>query len=223
MLGDGNVVAARPLSVGGREALLVARYDRERSEDGQVRRVHQDDFCQALGVPAAAKYQSEGGPSIERSIDLLRSAADAGSLLRFIGQVLVSFLVGNNDAHGKNYSLIHGPGGGRATLAPAYGIPSTVVYNRRFNLSRKLAMSIGGENRPEYLERRHLDRFAADNRLGRSSLRRMMLAVAEQADAAAAGARDDLAEVGWERPIIDEITTVIGERSRIITRLARPA
>ncbi|WP_164937065.1 HipA domain-containing protein [Bradyrhizobium vignae] len=45
--------------------MVVTRYDREIDKDGVVKRFHQEDMCQALGVHPAVKYQSEGGPSIE--------------------------------------------------------------------------------------------------------------------------------------------------------------
>lgn len=49
---------------GDERVIVVERYDRV-VRDGVVRRVHQEDVCQALGVRPEAKYQSEGGPSPE--------------------------------------------------------------------------------------------------------------------------------------------------------------
>src|SRR5690606_2889877 len=53
---------ARPVDVLGRPALLVERYDRLRTRDGVLHRLHQEDFCQALGYPEGLKYEASGGP-----------------------------------------------------------------------------------------------------------------------------------------------------------------
>ena len=58
-----EVVDASAQRVAGRDFLLVRRYDRRRSDDAIVR-LHQEDFCQALGAPSARKYEAEGGPSL---------------------------------------------------------------------------------------------------------------------------------------------------------------
>ena len=71
----------------------------------------------------------------------------------------MDFLVGNHDAHGKNFSLLYLPESGQAVLAPAYDVLSTFAYRKTHNLTRKMAMSIGGEYRPEYVRARHLDRL----------------------------------------------------------------
>ncbi len=151
---------AAPRRAGERECLLVARYDRRPAAEG-VERLHQEDFCQALGVPAARKYESEGGPGLADCFALVRRsvavfAADGPRLLDSIG---LSFLVGNHDAHGKNLSLLYLPEDGRATLAPAYDVLSTIVYRDVRPMSRKMAMKIGGEYRPDHVRARHLDRL----------------------------------------------------------------
>jgi serine/threonine-protein kinase HipA len=76
-------------SFGGERAIVVERYDRERLPDGTVRRIHQEDICQALGITPAAKYQSDGGPDPAQIVGLLRSeirpAADAADdVLRIV-------------------------------------------------------------------------------------------------------------------------------------------
>ncbi len=206
---------AQPRRAAGREFLLVERYDRE-SSDGSVRRRHQEDFCQALGVPARRKYESEGGPGLLDSFALLRGAVavparDAPRLLEYVA---LSFLVGNNDAHAKNYSLLYLPDGPRATLAPAYDVLSTVAYRGTQNVSRKMAMKIGGEYRPDYVRARHLDRMLADAGLGRPPGRRRLRAMAADAPTAARETRSELARAGWGAPILDRIVEIVDERAR---------
>jgi serine/threonine-protein kinase HipA len=116
------------------------RYDRV--WDGKIwTRLHQEDFCQLLGYSPKVKYESEGGPRLQQCFDLLKemelSAADT---LAFLDRIIFCFLIGNGDAHAKNFSVVYH--GRRPMLSPAYDLLSTTVYP---NLSPKLAMKIGGE------------------------------------------------------------------------------
>ncbi len=124
---------------GGR-FLIVERYDRDLTSD-PIRRLHQEDFCQALGLPADKKYQQEGGPTVVQSAELIRRCTPipAQELPRLIRALAFNWIVGNCDAHGKNYSLLYDQGA--PTLAPLYDIVSTVVYPE---LTTRLAMSIDG-------------------------------------------------------------------------------
>ena len=141
-----DVVDASAQRVAGHEFLLVKRYDRRESDDGIVR-LHQEDFCQALGVPTARKYQAEGGPSLADCFALVRraTAVPAREVIKLLDDVALNFLVGNHDAHAKNFSLLYLPESSQAVLAPAYDVLSTFAYRRTHNLTRKMAMSIGGE------------------------------------------------------------------------------
>ena len=137
--------------------LVVTRYDRERKRDGTVVRLHQEDFCQALGILPEQKYESEGGPSLQQCFVLLkehsiRPAADQRALL---GWVAFNVLIGNADAHAKNLSILFTNKGPR--LAPFYDLLSTQVYP---TLAERFAMKIGRENRARWLHTRHWERFA---------------------------------------------------------------
>lgn len=150
-------VAGVVLRKNGDKILVVTRYDRERKKDGTVVRLHQEDFCQALGVLPEQKYENEGGPSLERCFALLkahsiRPAADQRALL---GWVIFNVLVGNADAHAKNLSILLTDKGPR--LAPFYDLLSTQVYPK---LAERYAMKIGGENRPRWLHMRNWERFS---------------------------------------------------------------
>jgi len=120
--------------------LVVERYDRDLTST-PVRRLHQEDFCQALGRPSDEKYQQEGGPSVAEAAQLIRSCTPipAKELPRLLRALVFNWIVGNCDAHGKNYSLLYHRGA--PTLAPLYDLVSTVVYPE---LTTRLAMSING-------------------------------------------------------------------------------
>ncbi len=124
-------------SVDGLDYLLVERYDRRHSSgpDGKpvLERLHQEDFCQAQDIVPDHKYQKEGGPSLKQCFALLRevSSAPVVDLARLLDAVIYSWLVGNNDAHGKNFSLLYtggGPEDVETRLSPLYDIVCTVYY-----------------------------------------------------------------------------------------------
>lgn len=137
--------------------LVVERYDRRRESDGKVARLHQEDFCQALGILPDQKYESEGGPSLQQCFTLIREssirpAADQKSLLSW---VIFNAIIGNADAHAKNLAILYTARGPQ--LAPFYDLLSTQVYPE---LSEKYAMKIGGENRADWLQLRHWEKLA---------------------------------------------------------------
>ncbi|MGH2903959.1 MAG: type II toxin-antitoxin system HipA family toxin [Solirubrobacteraceae bacterium] len=120
--------------------LLVERYDRDPTTE-PIRRLHQEDICQALGRPSDVKYQAEGGPTVAETVSLLRSCATvpARDLPTFWRALAFNWLIGNCDAHGKNFSLLYD--GSSPTLAPLYDLVSTTSYPE---LTTRLAMSIDG-------------------------------------------------------------------------------
>jgi len=137
--------------------LVVERYDRKMDPGSGILRLHQEDFCQALGILPDQKYESEGGPKLSQCFLLLRDnstrpAADQRSLLSW---VIFNALIGNADAHAKNLAILYAERGPR--LAPFYDLLCTQVYP---DLAEKYAMKIGGENRPDWLQLRHWERLA---------------------------------------------------------------
>ena len=117
------------VSFAGERALVVERYDRLRTPDGWLR-VHQEDFCQALGLPPDRKYQGEGGPGaadMGRLVRRLLPGADGDDALAgFIGALAFNWLMGGTDAHAKNFSLLlSGP---QVRLAPLYDLVSAFPY-----------------------------------------------------------------------------------------------
>ena len=162
-----DVAAVEMRVVADRSFLLVTRYDRAIDASGTVTRLHQEDFAQALGIPSHRKYASEGGPIFPDCFALLRLAATrpAREILKLLDAAIFNLIIGNADAHAKNFSLLHsgGNGGGVITLAPLYDLLSTIIYP---NLHMKLAMKIGGKAVLEDIEPRHWERFAADAQLG---------------------------------------------------------
>jgi serine/threonine-protein kinase HipA len=215
-----DTVAASPQRLGIREFLLVERYDRDHSDHG-VRRLHQEDICQALGIPSRRKYQSEGGPGLADCFALLRKAVSvpAREMLKLLDTVMLSFLVGNHDAHGKNYSLLYLRGSSRPILSPAYDILSTIVYP---GMSRKMAMSIGSEYRADYIRPRHLDQLLDQAGLGAAAARRRIRAMAAAAPAAAHKAHGELAAEGWDAPVLARVVGTVERRAACLIQITAP-
>ena len=126
--------------IGKTPCLLVARYDRRAGADGRIRRIHQEDFCQALGFPPERKYQAENGPTLRHCFELLRtwSTVPARDVPAFIDGLIFNVLIGNADAHAKNFSLLYVDGERR--LAPFYDLVTTLAWPE---LTAKPAMKIG--------------------------------------------------------------------------------
>ncbi len=128
------------LTLDGKLYYCTERYDRYR-ENGKVYRLHQEDFCQLAGVNPETKYESEGGPSIQDCFRLIRKMRlGAGEQLDFIRRIIFNLLIGNGDAHAKNFSVLYC--GKKTSLAPMYDLLCTEIYP---SLSRDAAMRIGGE------------------------------------------------------------------------------
>jgi len=153
--------------------LLVKRYDRE-PHGRSLRRIHQEDFCQAAGHIPSTKYESNStnklrGPTLKDCFDVLRNTqAGAFNVARFVDFLVFNVLCGNVDAHSKNYSLLLQPSGA-ISMAPLYDVMNGDIYP---DVTRNLAMKIAGQNRGHYIYVRHWDRMARENQLSGAQVRR---------------------------------------------------
>lgn len=170
------VASVEPRTVTDRTFLLAGRYDRSTGSDGRVSRVHQEDFCQALAVAPEIKYASEGGPTLEDCFALLRRVAlrPAVDVLKLLDAVIFNLMLGNADAHGKNFSLLYDAAGPR--LAPLYDLVMTVAYPE---LSPTLAMPIGGCARLARMDPHSWAAFAKEATLGLPLIRRRVAEIGE--------------------------------------------
>ena len=163
-----NAVRSQLCAFGDQHVIVVERYDRRRKADGRIGRVHQEDLCQALGVPPTMKYQNEGGPTPEQITELLGLAVQPAplaveSIQRFVDALAFNWVIAGTDAHAKNYSLLHL--GQAVRLAPLYDLASALPYDDMYVPKLRSAMRIGGEYRIGGIGGRQWRRFAADNHL----------------------------------------------------------
>jgi len=142
-----HAAASRVVRFGDHRLFLTRRFDRT-WRDGQLLRVHQEDICQALGVPPAGKYEADGGPGPRDIVERLREVVEpvdaVSDVERFFEALLFNWLIVGTDAHAKNYGLLLPPLGS-ARLAPLYDVGSMAPYEDP--LGCKLAMKLGGEYR----------------------------------------------------------------------------
>jgi serine/threonine-protein kinase HipA len=144
-----TTVETETLELGGYSCMIVSRFDRVVDAAGAVRRVHQEDLCQALGIDPSgargrAKYeQGAAGPSWKQAAELLDAygADPRGELDRLVAVVTYTVAIGNADAHGKNLAFLH-PDAETISLAPLYDTVPTALWPR---LRSDAAMAIGGQ------------------------------------------------------------------------------
>jgi len=209
----GNEVATTELrEIDGIRCLYSERFDRIVDADGTTTRLHQEDMCQAQGVLPTQKYEAEGGPSVASVIALLRRQSSRRVALdvnAFVKAVLTNFVLGNSDAHGKNFSLLYDPAAG-VRLAPLYDVVSTAVYD---GLTPRMAMAIGGEEDPSQVDLRSWERLGADSGLG-GGLPRFVQRWASEILAATEATLRDAEQEGWSHPVLETIADVARERAR---------
>ena len=207
--------------VQGVRFLLVERYDRVKNSDGTLQRLHQEDFCQALGYVPEMKYQNEGGPSLGQSFDFLRNTTNphAPQLLRFFDYVIFNTLIGNHDAHGKNFSLLYNDKG--AVLAPLYDALCTAVYPK---LTPKMAMKIGSKYKFSEVYVRHWDQLLESAKLSKSQGKNHIISIAKALVIQAKELQSNPDAGFSDNDIVNQIVNLIEQRcSLTIERLSSPA
>ena len=152
------VVNIQLRSVNSIHYTIMERYDRFLSDEGEMLRAHQEDFCQALGYGHEKKYQEDGGPSFAQCFGMLRDvsgdpATDLPHLLRW---QIFNVLAGNSDGHAKNLSLLY-KDNGEVRLAPFYDLVCTRAIER---IDYHLALSVGNERNPGVIIKRHWEDMA---------------------------------------------------------------
>ena len=159
-------------------------------------RLHQEDFSQALGIPASEKYEKPGQNYLVKMFDALRKYA-ANPLfdqLKLWNICIFNYLIGNTDNHIKNLSLLYDEDLRGIHLAPAYDIVSTVIYD---SSTKNMAMNIGGLYKLHEITR---ETFAAEAKLCGLGVKHALAAfdaMAEQFPAALDHAADKLEKQGF--------------------------
>ena len=204
-----------------RQFLLVERYDRAADAGRRRQRLHQEDFCQALGVAPEMKYQNEGGPDFAQCFKLVRRVTrpSAPQVLRLLDYAIFNALIGNHDAHAKNFSLLYS--GKMPVLAPLYDTLSTAVYP---TLTPRMAMKIGNKYTFSEVQARHWDQFAEEAGLAKAQAKKRILELAKSLPATARKLQADPERGFAGHALVEQIITLIEQRCALtIRRLTNPA
>jgi len=198
-------------------SLLVQRYDRPASDDPwPVTRLHQEDFCQALGLPPNRKYEQEGGPTLADVIGLVRAnvskpVVDVG---RIIEWQMFNVVVGNSDGHGKNLSILYAEDGLR--LAPFYDLLSTRHYE---GLDGQLAMSVGGTRNADELDRARWTALAKQVEVGAGVMIDIARSMADRCVEAIGRWTDEFRKRHGEQSILQKLPKAISKRARRLRKM----
>ncbi|HET7931715.1 MAG TPA: type II toxin-antitoxin system HipA family toxin [Rhodanobacteraceae bacterium] len=214
-----NAASAALVEVAGHKALLLERYDRH-VEDGHLERLHQEDFCQALGYPGELKYEAGGGPSLAQCARLVRQQLRLGpvAVQAVLDWVTFNTIIGNADAHAKNLALLCGRDG-RRRLAPFYDLVPTIAISERL-VDRQPALRIGASKRIDNIGAEDLRGFAKDAGYAPGFVLKRVATVAE----AVAAHADDVAQVlvkqGADRTHIERAAAIVRANAERLRRVS---
>ena len=213
-----SAAAVEVISIAKEPALLITRFDRETAEPGRVRRLHQEDFGQALGVPTLKKYEAQGGPGNTDFVRLIGtySARAIEDLQGFVDRLAFNYAIGNADGHAKNFSLLFGRDGIR--LAPAYDLLSTHVYDQ---LSHDTATQVGGVYDSRAIQPIHWQKELECLDLDRELYAARLVALADRVEGSLEEARGWIANRGLADRRIDEIGQLLLRRAKVLRGIRR--
>lgn len=203
-----------------RPVLFVTRFDRSyaRASDGvHITRLHQEDFCQATGINPDLKYEKQGGPDLAAMFAMTQKAATvpARDIPKLLGFVIFNFLIGNPDAHAKNYSLIYrqNPKSVQTAISPLYDVNNGAAFRDCFKTQRpRLAQSIGGEFDPTKLDWSHWDAQARAIGSSPTALRKQVKSIAGKLQDAVKSLREELRNSDADSPRLDTIVDDVSRR-----------
>ena len=191
---------------GGIPVIVIERFDRL-EKGGAIRRVHQEDFCQASGIRPQLKYQNQGGPSPKMIGEILWtfSSSPEADVLRFAESLIFNWLTAGTDAHAKNYSMLIAAGS-RARLSPLYDLASAVPYPQQI-LPRKatLAMKVGSHYRIQEICSRDWSKLARELRLSPSVMIDRIGDMADQISIAASAVAASLEKESTTHPVVQTL------------------
>jgi len=205
--------------------IIIQRYDRTIDENvvngfKTVTRIHQEDFCQATGIKSSLKYEQDGGPGFRQIRDLLSMYAKRPfeDVLTVVKLAVFNYLIGNCDAHAKNFSLLYNDDGS-ISLAPAYDLISSTIYDGRFGskLSRGMAMRIGMHENIDKINSEDFVIFARDISVRLQQIKIIGNELIEKLPTAFSQAVTEAEKIGFSdaEMIMERILTETGKRKMV--------
>jgi len=206
-----NVAAATTGKCGERTWLAVSRYDRV-VEESRIRRIHQEDFCQVLGVPSSSKYENNQtgrkGPSAADIVSASRRLCGARGVGSIVDAMIFNVALTNDDSHAKNYSILILAEG--YSVAPLYDLMVGHAWDR---VTKNMAQQIGGKRDGRYIEARHWQRFAKECGISAKGVVARVEAIAAKASSVVADSVQQVASMpAGSHWILGEAEKVVRER-----------
>lgn len=208
---------------GKRGYLLVERYDRLADDQGTIRRIHQEDFCQLLGLFPSEKYErtglgQRGGASLVQMFDALARYVSPGERLKLLDAVIFNILICNSESHAKNYSVLIGAAG-TAKLAPLYDLMCAAVYKQ---VDQSLPQQLATKRNANELHGNDWRQFAGAVGLSPVSVVRRVREMTDQVMSQLDGRPDTLfGGQGAGAEMADQLRHLISKRCRRIDRQLR--
>lgn len=198
--------------IGKTSYICIARYDRYWDEQETLHRLHQEDFCQALGYGYQYKYEADGGPTFAQCCQLVQEAStepaiDLQTLLRW---QIFNVLAGNSDGHAKNLSLLYARGN-QTRLVPFYDLVCTRAIAR---IDRSLALSVGGERDPNRIRRQHWETEARNCGIRPSFMQKLVLELAQELLDRKAEVRAEFEDLYGACPALQRVEQVFGRQCK---------
>lgn len=197
------------------EAVIVERYDREITNDGSVRRLAQEDFCQLLNIQSNRKYEEEGGPELKDCFAVMKKQSSQPALdaKRLVQWVIFNVLAGNMDGHAKNIAMADIRGSWQ--LAPFYDLLCTTAYE---HYNDRLAFRIGGQDNPKQLRSKHWQQFAGDLGLSDHFVKKQIAELSAKTEHVLPSAVDSLLPLldASEKAFVDRLTNIVLANIRLL-------
>ena len=209
------------LNVDANEPLLaIERFDRVTDTGLEFPlRLHQEDFCQALGLASFQKYEPSGAhyPSLCSSLLAERSANSFGDNVFLFESICLSALIGNCDNHLKNYSLLLDESWTNWEMAPLYDITCTTVYDW---LDREMGVALCPSRKVDDVRPEDMLAVADSMHIPRSIVRVDLCELCDQLLGAIRLAGTQLASEGFPKAEI-MADAIIADRSEFVTDASR--
>jgi serine/threonine-protein kinase HipA len=206
--------------------IVVERYDRLPPAEGSsfVRRIHQEDLCQALGLMPGKKYQEDGGPGVAQIVTLIRrvSSDPEVDVDRFLQANMFNWLIGGTDAHAKNYSLLIGAGD-ETRLAPLYDLSSQLPYPEL--IEQRVSMKIGDSHDIGRIGIADWRKLARDCTIEEERVLNLLTGMAKALPDEISAAREQALSEGLSEiiiaPLAQQLITHVEERLATITAVKK--
>ena len=207
------------------QSCVVARFDREKDGDGNLKRLYQADLCQLLDKPSGVKYENDGGPSFKDCYGLVknRSAVPLTDCHNMVQWLFFNLMVGNHDSHAKNLSMLNTHG--KLRLAPFYDLMCTKVYS---GLSNNFAFKIGQHFAPGQINHHDVCELADSIGINRRIMLKIALSTADQIEKNLPNIVEALLPLtikgSGEQILLERVSmTIFSNIKKIMERLQAPA